>query len=57
MAKHFTLEIAENQFRFEVDEEKVHAEAALDAIYVIRTSVVDALSADDAVRHYSGKPN
>jgi transposase len=52
MAKHFTLEIAENQFRFEIDEEKVHAEAALDGIYVIRTSVVDTLSADDAVRHY-----
>lgn len=52
MAKHFTLEIAENQLCFEIDEEKVHAEAALDGIYVIRTSVVDALSADDVVRHY-----
>jgi len=52
MAKHFTLEIAENQFRFQIDEEKVHAEAALDGIYVIRTSVADDLSAEDAVRHY-----
>jgi transposase len=32
MAKHFKLEIEENQFRFEVDEEKVSAEAALDGI-------------------------
>ena len=52
MAKHFTLEIAENQFRFEVDDEKITAEAALDGIYVIRTSVANKLSAEDAVRHY-----
>ncbi len=52
MAKHFKLEIAEQQFSFEVDEEKVSAEAALDGIYVIRTSLSDALSAADAVRHY-----
>ncbi len=52
MAKHFKLEIAEQQFSFEVDEEKVSAEAAMDGIYVIRTSLVDALSAADAVRHY-----
>jgi transposase len=52
MAKHFKLEIAEHQFSFEVDEEKVSAEAALDGIYVIRTSLADALSAADAVRHY-----
>ena len=52
MAKHFKLEIEENQFRFEVDEEKVSAEAALDGIYVIRTSLVDELSAEDTVRHY-----
>ena len=52
MAKHFKLEIAEQQFSFEVDEEKVSAEAALDGIYVIRTSLSDTLSAADAVRHY-----
>jgi transposase len=52
MAKHFKLEIEEDQFRFEVDEEKVSAEAALDGIYVIRTSLVEDLSAEDAVRHY-----
>jgi hypothetical protein len=52
MAKHFELEIAESQFHFKIDEEKVNAEAALDGIYVIRTSLTDALSAEDAVRHY-----
>jgi transposase len=52
MAKHFKLEIEEDQFRFEVDEDKVSAEAALDGIYVIRTSLVDELSAEDTVRHY-----
>jgi transposase len=52
MAKHFKLEIEESQFHFEIDEEKVSAEAALDGIYVIRTSLADELSAEDAVRHY-----
>jgi len=52
MAKHFKLDIAESQFHFKIDEEKVNAEAALDGIYVIRTSLTDVLSAEDAVRHY-----
>lgn len=52
MAKHFKLEITENQFDFEIDQEKVSAEAALDGIYVIRTSLEEELSAADAVRHY-----
>jgi transposase len=52
MAKHFKLEIAERQFSFGIDTEKVNAEAALDGIYVIRTSLGEKLSAADAVRHY-----
>ncbi|MEN7974125.1 MAG: IS1634 family transposase, partial [Verrucomicrobiota bacterium] len=52
MAKHFKLEIADSQLRFEIDEQKVSAEAALDGIYVIRTSLADGLSAEEAVRHY-----
>ena len=52
IAKHFKLEIEEDQFSFEIDEEKVIAEAALDGIYVIRTSLANDLSAEDAVRHY-----
>ncbi|MBW2659722.1 MAG: transposase, partial [Deltaproteobacteria bacterium] len=51
MAKHFKLEIKDNRFRFEIDEEKVYEEAALDGIYVIRTSL-EELPAADAVRHY-----
>ena len=51
MAKHFKLEITEKKFCFEIDEEKVSEEAALDGIYVIRTSLKE-LSAADAVRHY-----
>ena len=51
MAKHFNLEIAEKKFNFEIDEKKVSEEAALDGIYVIRTSL-KKLSATDAVRHY-----
>jgi transposase len=52
MAKHFKLEIAERQFSFEIDTEKVNEEAALDGIYVIRTSLEKELSAADAVRYY-----
>jgi transposase len=39
VAKHFKLHIEETSFHFEVDQEKVAAEAALDGIYVVRTSV------------------
>jgi len=53
VAKHFQLEIDEGRFAFRVDEEKVAAEAALDGIYVIRTSLSkDRLSAEDTVRSY-----
>jgi len=51
MAKHFKLEITEKELYFEIAEEKVNEEAALDGIYVIRTSL-EKLSAADAVRHY-----
>lgn len=51
MAKHFKLEITKKKFSFEIDEEKINEEAALDGIYVIRTSL-EELSAADAVRHY-----
>jgi hypothetical protein len=53
MAKHFRLEIGEREFRYERDEERIAAEAALDGIYVIRTSVPrEKLGPDDAVRAY-----
>jgi hypothetical protein len=53
VAKHFVLEIRDDGFDFHIDEHKVAAEAALDGIYVIRTSLPESrLSADDTVRRY-----
>ncbi|MBI4808577.1 MAG: IS1634 family transposase [Nitrosomonadales bacterium] len=53
MAKHVVLDIRDGFFDFHVDEKKVEAEAALDGIYVIRTSLDEGqASAEDAVRHY-----
>jgi len=53
MAKHFVLDIANDGFTFTVDEQKVAQEAALDGIYVIRTSLEQPqASAEDAVRYY-----
>lgn len=52
MAKHFILDIDENHFSFLIDEKKVTEEASLDGIYIIRTSMTDKLSPEDAVRHY-----
>jgi len=39
MAKHFELEIAEGVFAYHRREQEIAAEAALDGIYVVRTSV------------------
>lgn len=53
VAKHFVLEIRDDGCDFHIDEQKVASEAALDGIYVIRTSLPeDRLSADDTVRSY-----
>lgn len=53
VAKHFALDIADDRFDFHVITEEVKAEAALDGIYVIRTSLPKKrLSATDAVRSY-----
>jgi len=53
VAKHFKLIIEDARFDFAIDRDKVAAEAALDGIYVIRTSLPeDRMSADDAVRSY-----
>jgi len=53
MAKHFILKITDNSFDFEIDTANVAAEASLDGIYVIRTSLPEErISADDAVRSY-----
>ena len=53
MAKHFHLEITETSFSFQRNQERINEEAALDGIYVIRTSVpAEVLSAESAVRSY-----
>ncbi len=53
VAKHFKLIIEDARFDFAIDPDKVAAEAALDGIYVIRTSLPeDRMGADDAVRSY-----
>jgi transposase len=53
VAKHFKLDIQEDRFDFEIDQDKVGAEAALDGIYVVRTSLAEPrMSRDDTVRSY-----
>lgn len=53
MQKHFRLHITDESFRFERDEERIAEEAALDGIYVIRTSVPqEDLTEEDTVRAY-----
>jgi len=53
MAKHLALVIDDQHFDYEIRQEQVAAEAALDGIYVIRTSLPkERISAPDAVRNY-----
>jgi transposase len=53
VAKHFALDIADGRFDFKILDDEVKAEAALDGIYIIRTSVPkNRLSAADTVRSY-----
>jgi transposase len=53
MAKHFTLEITDESFTFTRNTEAITAEAALDGIYVLRTSLPEhTLERDDVVLRY-----
>jgi len=53
MGKHLKLAIEDDAFTYEVDQDSVAAEAAMDGIYVIRTRVPQVdLSAPDAVGAY-----
>jgi hypothetical protein len=53
MAKHFTLTIADGTFAYEQKTDQIAAEAALDGLYAIRTTVApDKLGAPAAVRAY-----
>ncbi len=53
VGKHFVLDINDDRFDYRRDEEKIAAEAALDGLYVIRTSVpAEAMSSESTVRAY-----
>ena len=58
VAKHFELDIGEHAFAFQRKHDSIAAEAALDGIYIIRTSVPTAqMDAPDCVRHYKSLAN
>lgn len=53
VAKHFDLDIKTASFAYEVAEDRVKAEAELDGIYVVRTSVnKNMMSMEEAVLNY-----
>src|ERR1022692_210117 len=53
MGKHFKLTIEEDQFGIERKQDNIEREAALDGIYVFRTSVpAESLTSDKVVGHY-----
>ena len=53
VGKHFDLDIKDGSFVFKINEARVAAEAALDGLYVIRTSVDAAeMTAEQAVLNY-----
>lgn len=53
VAKHFTLQITDGHFAYQRDTEQITSEAALDGLYVIRTTLpAQRLGAPAAVRAY-----
>ncbi len=57
MAKHFVLKIEDDVFSFHRDEAKIAAEAALDGIYVLRTSLdEEVFGNDEVVSSYKALP-
>jgi hypothetical protein len=58
MSKHFDLTITNKDFSFARNVEQINAEAALDGIYVVRTSVnLEALDATSTVKAYKQLSN
>jgi hypothetical protein len=58
VAKHFVAEITDDGLSWRRDEDKIAAEAALDGIYVVRTSLpANALGAGGAVESYKALEN
>jgi len=55
MGKHFKIKITEESFSFERNEKAIKAEAALDGIYIVRTSVPEnTMGPEDVVKAYKG---
>lgn len=53
MSKHIVLHITDDSFTFDINQQSVNAEAALDGIYVVRSgAAAKALDADQTVRSY-----
>ena len=53
VGKHFILDIRDDSLHFEIDTQKVAQEAALDGIYVVRTSLPkERMDSDETVRSY-----
>ena len=58
VAKHFALNIGAHAFTFERKPDSIAAEAALDGLYIIRTSVTTAqMDAAECVRNYKALAN
>ncbi len=58
VAKHFLLEIHDSTFEYRLREDRIAEEAALDGVYVIRTSLSQESTSDEqAVRHYKKLAN
>ena len=53
VAKHSTLDVGDEHFSFERDRQSIDAEAALDGLYVVRTSLTtEPMPRDEVVRSY-----
>ena len=53
VSKHFVLQITDNSFKFEINQASVDAEAAMDGLYVVRSSVSgETMDADQTVLSY-----
>ena len=53
MAKHFDVTITKNSFAYARNEQRIRAEAALDGLYVVRSSVAKKhMDSDRVVEHY-----
>jgi hypothetical protein len=58
VGKHFIISIADGQLEFRRDQQKIDAEAALDGIYVIRTSAgADELGSGETIEAYKDLGN